>query len=143
MNKKTFDQTLNQIQKTLVANYRSVKTKQLDTSKFRHVNDLSHNVKTKNWNIDIDYNQSEVSGSLKKVSDRSMGIYFSTTKENANPDRKYKAISVFSNDYYGCQYDYTIVVDVSINGDSVAHYRKLVDGDDLSREIINSALGNS
>jgi hypothetical protein len=143
MNKKTFNQTLNQIEKTLVANYRSVKTAQLDTSKFRYVNDLSYSVDTKNWKIQIDYNQSEVSGDIKKVADRTMGIYFSTTKENANPDRKYKAIYVYDNESTGELYDYTIVVDLSINGDCVANYRKLVDKDDLSREIINSALGNS
>ena len=34
MNKKTFDQTLNQLKKTLVANYRSVQITELDTSKF-------------------------------------------------------------------------------------------------------------
>lgn len=142
MNKKTFDQTLNQIKKTLVANYRSVKTEQLDTSKFRYVNDLLYKVATKDWEIQIDYSQSEVSGEIKKVADRSMVIHFSTTKENANPDKKYKAIYVFDNESTGELYDYTIVVDVRINGDCVANYRKLVDKDDLSREIINSTLGN-
>jgi hypothetical protein len=143
MNKKTFDQTLNQLKKTLVANYKSVKIIELDTSKFRYANDLSYNVDTKNWKIQIDYNQSNEDGSIKRVEDRSMALYFDNTRESKLADRTYKAIYVYSNENSTELYDYSIMVDVSVNSRTVASYRKLVDADDLSREIINSALGNS
>ena len=143
MNKKTFDQTLNQLKKTLVANYKSVEITELDTSKFRYANDLSYNVDTKNWKIQIDYNQSNEDGSIKRVEDRSMALYFDNTRESKLADRTYKAIYVYSNENSTELYDYSIMVDVSVNSRTVAGYRKLVDADDLSREIINSALGNS
>jgi len=143
MNKKTFDQTLNQLKKTLVVNYKSVEIIELDTSKFRYANDLSYNVDTKNWKIQIDYNQSNEDGSIKRVEDRSMALYFDNTRESKLADRTYKAIYVYSNENSTELYDYSIMVDVSVNSRTVASYRKLVDADDLSREIINSALGNS
>jgi len=143
MNKKTFDQTLNQLKKTLVANYKSVKIIELDTSKFRYANDLSYNVDTKNWKIQIDYNQSNEDGSIKRVEDRSMALYFDNTRESKLADRTFKAIYIYSNENSTELYDYSIMVDVSVNSRTVASYRKLVDADDLSREIINSALGNS
>ena len=143
MNKKTFDQTLNQLKKTLVANYKSVEIIELDTSKFRYANDLSYNVDTKNWKIQIDYNQSNEDGSIKRVEDRSMALYFDNTRESKLADRTYKAIYVYSNENSTELYDYSIMVDVSVNSRTVASYRKRVDADDLSREILESALGNS
>ena len=141
MNKKTFDQTLNQIKKTLVANYKSVQITDLDTSKFKYVNDLSYNVDTKNWKIQIDYNKSDEDGSIRKVVDRSIGIYFYDQSKSDNTINK--SIFVYSNENSTELYEYSIMVSVTVNGNAVARYRKLVDGDDLSREIINSALGNS
>ncbi len=141
MNKKTFDQTLNQIKKTLVANYNSVEITELDTSKFKYVNDLSYNVDTKNWKIQIDYNKSDEDGSIRKVVDRSIGIYFYDQSKSDNTINK--SIFVYSNENSTELYEYSIMVSVTVNGNAVARYRKLVDGDDLSREIINSALGNS
>ena len=143
MNKKTFDQTLNQISKTLVANYKSVKITELDTSKFRYANDLSYNVDTKNWKIQIDYNQSNEDGSMKRVEDRSMALYFNNTRESKLADRTYKAIYVYSNENSTELYDYSIMVDVSVNSNTVARYSKRVDAEYLSREILESALGNS
>lgn len=143
MNKKTFDQTLNQIKKTLVANYKSVQITELDTSKFKYVNDLSYNVDTKNWQIQIDYNQSNEDKSIKRVEDRSMALYFNSKRESGSRDRTYKAIFVYSNENTTELYDYTIWVNVSVNSNTVARYRKLVDAEYLSQELLESALGNS
>jgi hypothetical protein len=141
MNKKTFDQTLNQLKKTLVANYRSVQITELDTSKFKYVNDLSYNVDTKNWRIQIDYNKSDEDGSIKRVADRSIGIYFYDQSKSDNTINK--SIFVFSNEDSLELYDYSIMVSVTVNGNAVARYRKLVDAEYLSQEILESALGNS
>jgi len=141
MNKKTFDQTLNQLKKTLVANYRSVQITELDTSKFKYVNDLSYNVDTKNWRIQIDYNKSDEDGSIKRVADRSIGIYFYDQSKSDNTINK--SIFVYSNEDSLELYDYSIMVSVTVNGNAVARYRKLVDADYLSQEILESALGNS
>ena len=141
MNKKTFDQTLNQIKKTLVANYRSVQITELDTSKFKYVNDLSYNVDTKNWRIQIDYNKSDEYGSIKGVADRSIGIYFYDQSKSDNTINK--SIFVYSNEDSLELYEYSIMVSVTVNGNAVARYRKLVDADYLSQEILESALGNS
>ena len=141
MNKKTFDQVLNQITKTLVGNYRSVQVTELDTSEFRYVNDLSYNVDTKNWRIQIDYNKSDEDGSIKRVADRSIGLYFYDQSKSDNSI--IKSIFVYSNEDSLELYDYSIMVSVTVNGNAVARYRKLVDADDLSREILESALGNS
>jgi len=141
MNKKTFDQTLNQLKKTLVANYRSVQITELDTSKFKYVNDLSYNVDTKNWRIQIDYNKSDEDGSIKRVADRSIGIYFYDQSKSDNTINK--SIFVFSNENSLELYDYSIMVSVTVNGNAVARYRKLVDAEYLSQEILESALGNS
>jgi len=141
MNKKTFDQTLNQIKKTLVANYRSVQITELDTSKFKYVNDLSYNVDTKNWRIQIDYNKSDEDGSIKRVADRSIGIYFYDQSKSDNTINK--SIFVYSNEDSLELYEYSIMVSVTVNGNAVARYRKLVDADYLSQEILESALGNS
>ena len=141
MNKKTFDQVLNQITKTLVGNYRSVQVTELDTSEFRYVNDLSYNVDTKNWRIQIDYNKSDEDGSIKRVADRSIGLYFYDQSKSDNTINK--SIFVYSNEDSLELYDYSIMVSVTVNGNAVARYRKLVDADDLSREILESALGNS
>ena len=141
MNKKTFDQTLNQLKKTLVANYRSVQITELDTSKFKYVNDLSYNVDTKNWRIQIDYNKSDEDGSIKRVADRSIGIYFYDQSKSDNTINK--SIFVYSNEDSLELYEYSIMVSVTVNGNAVARYRKLVDADYLSQEILESALGNS
>ena len=141
MNKKTFDQTLNQLKKTLVANYRSVQITELDTSKFKYVNDLSYNVDTKNWRIQIDYNKSDEYGSIKGVADRSIGIYFYDQSKSDNTINK--SIFVYSNEDSLELYEYSIMVSVTVNGNAVARYRKLVDADYLSQEILESALGNS
>jgi len=141
MNKKTFDQTLNQISKTLVANYKSVQITELDTSKFKYVNDLSYNVDTKNWRIQIDYNKSDEDGSIKRVADRSIGIYLYDQSKSDNTINK--SIFVYSNEDSLELYDYSIMVSVTVNGNAVARYRKLVDAEYLSQEILESALGNS
>jgi len=141
MNKKTFDQTLNQLKKTLVANYRSVQITELDTSKFKYVNDLSYNVDTKNWRIQIDYNKSDEDGSIKRVADRSIGIYLYDQSKSDNTINK--SIFVYSNEDSLELYDYSIMVSVTVNGNAVARYRKLVDAEYLSQEILESALGNS
>lgn len=141
MNKKTFDQTLNQLKKTLVANYKSVQITELDTSEFRYANDLSYNVDTKNWRIQIDYNKSDEDGSMKRVEDRSIGIFFYDQSKSDNTINK--SIFVFSNENSTELYDYSIMVSVTVNGHAVARYRKLVDAEYLSREILESALGNS
>jgi len=141
MNKKTFDQTLNQLKKTLVANYKSVQITELDTSKFKYVNDLSYNVDTKNWRIQIDYNKSDEDGSIKRVADRSIGIYLYDQSKSDNTINK--SIFVYSNEDSLELYDYSIMVSVTVNGNAVARYRKLVDAEYLSQEILESALGNS
>lgn len=141
MNKKTFDQTLNQLKKTLVANYKSVQITELDTSEFRYANDLSYNVDTKNWRIQIDYNKSDEDGSIKRVEDRSIGIFFYDQSKSDNTINK--SIFVFSNENSTELYDYSIMVSVTVNGHAIARYRKLVDAEYLSREILESALGNS
>ena len=141
MNKKTFDQTLNQISKTLVANYKSVQITELDTSEFRYANDLSYNVDTKNWRIQIDYNKSDEDGSIKRVADRSIGIYLYDQSKSDNTINK--SIFVYSNEDSLELYDYSIMVSVTVNGNAVARYRKLVDAEYLSQEILESALGNS
>lgn len=141
MNKKTFDQTLNQISKTLVANYKSVQITELDTREFKYVNDLSYYVDTKNWRIQIDYNKSDEDGSIKRVADRSIGIYFYDQSKSDNTINK--SIFVYSNEDSLELYDYSIMVSVTVNGNAVARYRKLVDAEYLSQEILESALGNS
>lgn len=141
MNKKTFDQTLNQISKTLVANYRSVKITELDTSEFRYANDLSYIVDTKNWRIQIDYNKSDEDGSIRRVEDRSIGIFFYDQSKSDNTINK--SIFVYSNENSTELYDYSIMVSVTVNGNAVARYSKRVDAEYLSREILESALGNS
>ena len=141
MNKKTFDQTLNQISKTLVANYRSVKITELDTSGFKYVNDLSYFVQTKNWKIQIDYNKSHEDGSIRRVEDRSIGIFFYDQSKSDNTINK--SIFVYSNENSTELYDYSIMVSVTVNGNAVARYSKRVDAEYLSREILESALGNS
>lgn len=141
MNKKTFDQTLNQISKTLVANYRSVKITELDTSEFRYANDLSYIVDTKNWRIQIDYNKSDEDGSIRRVEDRSIGIFFYDQSKSDNTINK--SIFVYSNENSTELYDYSIMVSVTVNGHAIARYSKRVDAEYLSREILESALGNS
>lgn len=141
MNKKTFDQTLNQLKKTLVANYKSVKITELDTSDFRYANDLSYIVDTKNWRIQIDYNKSDEDGSIRRVEDRSIGIFFYDQSKSDNTINK--SIFVYSNENSTELYDYSIMVSVTVNGNAVARYSKRVDVEYLSREILESALGNS
>lgn len=141
MNKKTFDQTLNQLKKTLVANYKSVKITELDTSDFRYANDLSYIVDTKNWRIQIDYNKSDEDGSIRRVEDRSIGIFFYDQSKSDNTINK--SIFVYSNENSTELYDYSIMVSVTVNGNAVARYSKRVDAEYLSREILESALGNS
>ena len=141
MNKKTFDQTLNQISKTLVANYRSVKITELDTSEFRYANDLSYIVDTKNWRIQIDYNKSDEDGSIRRVEDRIIGIFFYDQSKSDNTINK--SIFVYSNENSTELYDYSIMVSVTVNGHAIARYSKRVDAEYLSREILESALGNS
>ena len=141
MNKKTFDQTLNQLKKTLVANYKSVKITELDTSDFRYANDLSYIVDTKNWRIQIDYNKSDEDGSIRRVEDRSIGIFFYDQSKSDNTINK--SIFVYSNKNSTELYDYSIMVSVTVNGNAVARYSKRVDAEYLSREILESALGNS
>ena len=105
MNKKTFDQTLNQLKKTLVANYRSVQITELDTSKFKYVNDLSYNVDTKNWRIQIDYNKSDEDGSIKRVADRSIGIYFYDQSKSDNTINK----SIFVYSWFSTHYNISLI----------------------------------
>lgn len=141
MNKKTFDQTLNQLKKTLVANFRSVKITELDTSGFKYANDLSYFVQTKNWKIQIDYNKSDEDGSIRRVEDRSIGIFFYDQSKSDNTINK--SIFVYSNENSTELYDYSITVSVTVNGHAIARYSKRVDAEYLSREILESALGNS
>jgi len=109
-----------------IAKWTDVKGEQIDTANFRYPKNLQYTFSTKDWELIVDYNQSDDDHKLLPVSDRSVSFYYSDTSRGYTLS---KSIFIFGSDgtFVKPMYTHIANVNTKVNNDHVASYHKDID----------------
>jgi len=114
-----------------IAKWTDVEAEQIDTADFRYPKNLQYTFATKDWELIVDYNQSDYKHGddhqkLLPVSDRSISFYYSDTSRGYTLS---KSIFIFKCDgtFVKPMYTHIANVNTKVNNDHVASYHKDID----------------